>query len=177
MLHERGPKTVIDHQTCFACRSNVKPAIQPMLAAGVFYPKCSLLVKPEEGCEPLTLLADIETEKDRIVAVTSCDVDLTEVSEADNCPTTVYTNIGLDSTYICWPEGATAEQIDLLERTKKGCVWFIKRSMCTPVPAQFAHLLETKEVASSKLGVAVQTAVPTQTTTKVKPAAASTTPK
>lgn len=161
MRHERGPKVIHDHQTCFACRPDGhKPGIEPLLTPGVFYPKCSLLVRPVDDCEPLTLLADIATEKDRIIGVTKCDVDLTEVTEADNYPCGIYTNIGLDPNYICWPEGATAEQIDMLQRTMKGCVWFVNRFTCTEVPAELQYLLQTKTAATAKLAVKTEKEVP-----------------
>lgn len=157
-----GPKQVYDHQTCIACRHDtpVKCGITPLLTPGVLYEKCTLLVKPEEGCEPLTALADIDAEKDRIVAVVGCEIDLTETTEEDNCPMGVLTNVGLDANYICWPEGATAEQIDMLERNLKGCIWFETRRHCTPVPDEFSHLLQTKEAVKAKVDVKTEAKVP-----------------
>lgn len=163
MIHQRGPKVVHDHQTCFACRPDGhKSNIEPLLTPGVFYPKCSLLVKSKDGCEPYSLLTDIEAEKDRIVAVTKCDVDLTETTEADNCPIGVYTNIGLDPNYMCWPEGATAEQIEMLSRTFKDCIWFINRFTCTEVPDELRYLLQDKEVAAKRTKVTTEVAVPVE---------------
>ncbi len=149
-----GPKVIHDHQTCIACRpDDHKCGIEPLLTPGLFYDKCTLLVRPEGAKEPLTPLADLDAECDRIVAVTKCDVDLTEVTEGTNYPCGVLTNIGLDPNYICWPETATAEQIDRLVRNMKGCIWFVNRFHCTPVPPEMQHLLETKKVAEQKAGV------------------------
>lgn len=158
---ERSPKVIHDHQTCFACRPDGhKSSIQPLLTPGVFYPKCSLLVEPVDGCEPLTLLADPATEKDRIIAVTKCDIDLTEVLEADNIPCGVYTNIGLDPDYVCWPDGVTVDDIDLLVRNMKGCIWFIRRESCTPVPEALRYKLEGSEAVAQ-----VRTSVKSSATT------------
>lgn len=164
--HERLPAKIHDHQTCFACRPDGhKQNIEPLLTPGVFYPKCALLVEPEVGCEPLTLLVDVDKEKDRIVAVTSCDVDLTLTTEEENCPTGVYTNIALDPNYICWPEGTTKEQVDALQRTMKGCVWFINRMTCSVVPPELQYLLETKTAAKAQNAVKTLEAAPRTETT------------
>lgn len=162
MVHQRGPKVIHDHQSCIACRESGgrKTNIEPLLAPGVFYSKCTLLVRPENACEPLTALADIDAEKDRIVAVTKCDIDLTDTTAADNCGMSVLTNVGLDPNYLCWPEGATAEQIDMLMRTSKDCIWFVKRFTCTEVPPELQYLLESKVVANQKSDATSANAVP-----------------
>lgn len=164
IVHQRGPKVIHDHQTCFACRPGEhKPSFTPYLTPGILYQKCSLVVRPEEGCEPLLPLTSIEKEKDRIVGVIPCDVDLTNTVAADNCPITVYTNIGLDPNYVCWPAGSTEEQIDMLVRNLKDCIWFINRFHCSALPDQLAEHLDLNTLEKSKLDVKTSTSVPSTT--------------
>lgn len=162
-IHERGPKQIFDHQSCFACRpSEHKGQIEPKLKGGLFYPLCSLVISGADGaCEPALPLTDIATQKDRIIGVMPCEVDLTDTDE--NCATTVLTHIGLDPNYMCWPENATEEQIDMLIRTFKDCVWFINRTHCSPIPDDLAApALASKQIAQAKAEVGTFTRVEPQ---------------
>lgn len=161
IINETGPLQVYDHQSCIACRHDipVQCGIQPLLTPGIYYPKCALIVRPEEGKEPATILMDIEAECDRIIGVTTCAHDLRD--ETEICPIGIGTNMGLDAKYMCWPEGTTAEQIDMLVRNKKGCIWFIERTQCSPVPEEFKHLLETKESVKAAAQITTYKLAPT----------------
>ena len=144
-----GVKTVFDHASPFTCLAEVK-YIEPMLTPGVFYPKGSLIVAPETGTEPGSLIQSVEKQKHLIIGVTPCDIDLTETTEADNQPCRLWYNVGLDANYVCWPAVTTAAQIDVMVRTCKGCVWFETRMSCTEVPDEFLYQLQTEKTAKTQ---------------------------
>ncbi len=152
ILSTTGPLVIHDHQTCIACRAEYVPgSIQILLQPGIYYPKCTLIVEPEGvDCEPGKPIENVKAEKKRIVGVTTCDIDLRDVTEKDNEPCGIGTNMGLDPNYMCWPAGTPKADIDQLCRTAKGCIWFINRMHCSEVPDEFAYLLETKEVAKAR---------------------------
>lgn len=162
-IHERGPKQIFDHQNCFACRpTEHKGQIEPKLSHGHVYPICSLVISAADGaCEPALPLTDIKTQKDRIIGVMPCDVDLTDTDV--DCPTTVLTHIGLDPNYMCWPDNATEEEIDMLIRNFKDCVWFINRVHCSPIPDDLAPAaLASKQLSEAKAQVGTFTQVEPQ---------------
>lgn len=142
-----GEKVVHDHTPLITCRYAGKRNIMPMLTPGVCYEAGTILVQPEAACEPVTALADIDAEKDRICGILECAVDLTE--ETEPCPITLTINAEVNTDRVCWPEGVTDEQVDMLRRTAKGCLCFTKLEYCTPVPPDFADRLETKEAVKA----------------------------
>lgn len=149
ILHGNGPKIAYDHTSCFACLDTRKKEIQVMLQVGRKYEKCSLIVKPEDGSEPyLMLSSDIRSEYCNIVGITPCDIDLTDVSEADNVPRTIWTGVGLNANYVCFAPNTTAADVDFLERISKDCVWFIPTRSCDPVPDDLCHLVSDEATAS-----------------------------
>ena len=144
-----GVKTVIDQAGPFTCLDHVK-YIEPLLTPGVFYPKGSLIIAPEGSPEPGSLIENVATQKDRIIGVTPCEIDLTEFTAADNKPCRLWYNVGLDANYICWPAGTTAAQVDVMVRTCKGCIWFDTRITCSEIPDEFLYQLQTKKVAKTQ---------------------------
>lgn len=154
----QGDKTVFDLTSCFACIDGAKNSIYPYLQAGVFYPKCSLIIKPTSG-EIHTLATDVVAQKDRIVGVTPCDIDLTNVSQADAEPQCIWTHIGVDATYMCWPAGTTKDQISMMVRLCKDCVWFTQSKHCDPIPEDMAHLAPSTAAAVPSTAVPVSQAV------------------
>ena len=163
-----GTKMVYDPQGPFICLKNLG-YIYPKLKVGVFYPKGSLIIQPEDGSEPYCLIESLPKQKHLIVGVTPCDYDLTETTEADCQPCTIWTGVGLDANYTCWPEGATADQIDLLVRTCKGCVSFITRFNCSEVPKELEYQLQTKSLAktANESSAKSSTSVPVSAETKI----------
>jgi hypothetical protein len=152
-----GDKVVHDHTPLILCRYDGKRQIQPLLEPGVCYEKGTIMVRPEDACEPVAPLTDIDAEKDRICGILECAVDLTD---EEACPITLTINAEVNTDKVVWPEGATEEQIDMLRRTAKGCLCFGKPKYCDPVPAGLQDVAQDKKVAAEKAATQAVKEVP-----------------